>query len=175
MNPQFPGSKTTKAALALAFCASAMLLVVACKKTKEQDNFVHVDVYGQMNSRYQPVLTSRFRAFSHDRATLPSGRKILVGEVLEATFYDRLADPAYRERAQMIVLNSEQESAVDPNLATEFIHARKACTEQIPCYLLIPNSVSGEQREAAQQLLDYLAPVAAEAPAPASTPNTQQP
>jgi hypothetical protein len=64
-------------------------------------------------------------------------------------------------------VTAEQEAAVDPNLAAEFVHARKGCTEQIPCYLLIPNSVSGEQREAAQQLLDYLAPVAAAAPAPA--------
>ena len=173
MNPQFSRFKNPKAVLALALCAAALLTVAACKKAKPQDNFVHVDVYGQMNSRYEPVLASRFRAFSHDRATLPSGRKILVGEVLEATFYDRLADPAYREQAQLIVLNSEQEAAVDPNLAAEFVHARKGCSEQIPCYLLIPNSVSGEQREAAQQLLDYLAPVAAAAPA--STPNTQQP
>jgi hypothetical protein len=66
----------------------------------------------------------------------------------------------------MIVLNSEQEAAVDPNLASEFAHARKACTPQIPCYLLVPNSVGGERRDAAQQLLDYLAPVVA-APAPA--------
>jgi hypothetical protein len=147
-------------------------LITGCKKTKEPDNYVHVDVYGQMNSRYEPILAARFRSFSREHAMLPSKRKILVGEVLEANFYDRLADPAYREQAQMIVLNSEQEAAVDPNLAAEFVHARKACTEQIPCYLLIPNSVSGEQREAAQQLLDYLAPVAATPPAPAAPAST---
>lgn len=144
----------------------------ACKKAKAPDNYVHVDVYGQMNSRYEPLLAARFRAFSRERATLPSKRKIMVGEVLEANFYNRLADPAYREQAQMIVLNSEQEAAVDPSLATEFAHARKACTEAIPCYLLIPNSVSGEQRDAAQQLLDYLAPAPASAPA---VPQTQSP
>jgi hypothetical protein len=146
-------------------CAAALLLVSACKGKKPADNFVHVDVYGQMDSRYQPFLTAKFRAFSHERATLPSGRKILVSEVMEANFYDRLADPAYREQAQMIVLNSQEEAAVDPNLASEFTHARKACTAQIPCYLLVPNSVDGERRDAAQQLLDYLAPVVA-APAP---------
>ena len=167
MQPQLFTLINRKTILAVAFCAAAGLSATACKKTKAPDNFVHVDVYGQMNSRYEPVLTARFRSFSHDRATLPSGHEILVGEVLEATFYDRLADPAYREQAQMIVLNSEQEAAVDPNLAAEFVHARKSCTEQIPCYLLVPNRVSGEQREAAQQLLDYLAP-AAPAPAPAA-------
>ena len=92
-------------------CAAVLLLVSACKDKKPADNFVHVDVY-------QPLLTAKFRAFSHERATLPSGRKILVSEVMEANFYDRLADPAYREQAQMIVLNSQQEAAVDPNLAT---------------------------------------------------------
>jgi len=100
----------------------------ACKAKNRSNNFVHVDVYGQMNSRYEPFLTAKFRSFSHERATLPSGRKIMVSEVLEANFYDRLPDPAYRERAQMIVLNSEQEAAVDPNLVTEFAHARKACS-----------------------------------------------
>ncbi len=159
--------KTVLSGLLPVVCAATLLLGPGCKKTKVPDNFVHVDVYGQMNSRYEPILTSRFRTFSHDRATLPTGRKILVGEVLEATFYDQLADPAYREKAQLIVLNSEQEAAVDPNLAAEFAHARKGCTEQIPCYLLIPNSVSGEQRDAAQQLLDYLAPVAVPAAVPA--------
>jgi hypothetical protein len=154
-------------------CAAALLLLSACKDKKPADNYVHVDVYGQMNSRYAPILTSRFQSFSHGHATLPTGRKILVSEVMEGNFYDHLADPAYREQAQMIVLNSEQEAAVDPNLATEFTHARKGCTEQIPCYLLIPNSVGGEQRDAAQQLLDYLAPEPAappaEPPAPAKT------
>jgi hypothetical protein len=129
-----------------------------------------VDVYGQMNSRYEPFLTAKFRSFSHERATLPSGRKIMVSEVLEANFYDRLADPAYRGQAQMIVLNSEQEAAVDPNLVTEFAHARKACSTQIPCYLLIPNSVGGEQRDAAQQVLDYLAPVVTTPPTQPSDP-----
>jgi hypothetical protein len=155
-------------------CTAALFLLSACKDKKPVDNYVHVDVYGQMNSRYTPILTPRFRAFSHERATLATGRKILVSEVMEANFYDRLADPAYREQAQMIVLNSEQEAAVDPNLAAEFTHARKACTEQIPCYLLIPNSVGGEQRDAAQQLLDYLAPPAPATPAQASPPPAQQ-
>jgi hypothetical protein len=154
----------------------ALLMATACKSKKPTDDFVHVDVYGQMNSRYEPILESRFRSFSRERAKLPTGRKILVSEVMEANFYDRLADPAYRGQAQVIVLNSEQEAAVDPNLATEFVHARKACSEQIPCYLLIPNSVGGEQRDAAQQLLDYLAPVAAPPASPASpslTPTSQ--
>lgn len=148
-----------------AFACAGLLFAAGCKGKKPVDDFVHVDVYGQMNQRYEPILTARFRNFSRERAKLPSGHKILVSEVLEATFYDRLADPAYRQQAQLIVLNSEQEAAVDPNLAAEFVHARKSCTEQVPCYLLIPNSVSGEQRDAAQQLLDYLAPEAAATPA----------
>jgi hypothetical protein len=147
-------------------------MATACKSKKPADNFVHVDVYGQMNSRYEPILESRFRSFSRERAKLPTGRKIMVSEVMEANFYDRLADPAYRGQAQVIVLNSEQEAAVDPNLVTEFAHARKACSDQIPCYLLIPNSVAGEQRDAAQQLLDYLAPVAAAPPAGAPPPQS---
>ena len=143
-------------------------MATACKSKKPADNFVHVDVYGQMNSRYEPILESRFRSFSRERAKLPTGRKIMVSEVMEANFYDRLADPAYRGQAQVIVLNSEQEAAVDPNLVTEFAHARKACSDQLPCYLLIPNSVAGEQRDAAQQLLDYLAPAVAPPASPAS-------
>jgi len=152
-------------------CAAAFFLMTACKNKKPADNFVHVDVYGQMNSRYAPILESRFRSFSRERAKLPSGRKIMVSEVLEANFYDRLPDPAYRRQAQVIVLNSEQEASADPGLVTEFVHARKACTEQIPCYLLIPNSVAGEQRDAAQQLLDYIAP----ALAPPSSPPSSSP
>lgn len=161
---------TCKKLLRVLVSAAALALATACKDKKPVDNFVHVGVYGQMNSRYEPILTPRFRSFSRERATLPSGRKIMVSEVMEANFYDHLADPAYREQAQMIVLNAEQETAVDPNLASEFVHARKACTQQIPCYLLIPNSVSGEQRDAAQRLLDYLAPVAAAPAAETSTP-----
>jgi hypothetical protein len=156
--------------MVLIVCLAAFLsLVTGCKKKQPQDDFVHVDVYGQMDSRYIPILTLRFRSFSHERSKMPSGRKILVAAVMEANFYDRLADPAYREQAQIIVLNSEQEASGDPNLAAEFVHARKGCTEQIPCYLLIPNSVSGEQRDGAQQLLDYLAPVVAAAPAATTT------
>ena len=174
---------TLKCALAAA-CSLGVALTPGCK-TKEKDNFVHVDVYGQMNSRYESILASRFRAFSRQKATLPTGRKILVGEVLEANFYDQLANPDYRSKAQVIVLNSEKEASVDPSLAAEFERARKACTEQIPCYLLIPNSVSGEQRDAAQQLLDFVAPLpppsvpdptrAPDSNAPASTPPTSAP
>ena len=146
-------------------CAAALVFAAGCKGKKAVDNFVHVDVYGQMNSRYEPGLAAQFRKFSHDHATLPTGRKIMVSEVMEANYYDQLADPAYRGKAQVLVFNSEQETAIDPNLAAEFVHARKACTEHAPCYLLIPNSVAGEQRDAAQQLLDSIAPEA-----PAATP-----
>jgi hypothetical protein len=161
--------KSVRQELALTVCAVALILFATGCKGKKKDDYIHVDVYGQMDSRYYPVLASRFRTFSHERAKLPTGHKILVSAVMEANFYDRLADPAYRAQAQMIVLNSPQEAAVDPNLAVEFVHARKGCVEQVPCYLLIPNSVSGEQREAAQQLLDYLAP-AVVAPPPTPVP-----
>jgi len=170
----FPYMTRNQAILLTLACVAPSLLWAGCKKNAA-DNYVHVDVYGQMNSRYEPLLAARFRSFSHDKATLPTGRKIVVGEVLEANYYDNLANPEYRAKAQMLVLNSEQEAAVDPNLAAEFVHARKGCTVQIPCYLLIPNSVSGEQRDAAQQLLDYLAPATASspaAPAPAATPQS---
>ena len=180
-----PGWRFSSAKRALAAaCLLGVALAPGCKK-KEKDNFVHVDVYGQMNSRYESMLASRFRAFSRQKATLSTGRKILVGEVLEANFYDQLANPDYRAKAQIIVLNSEKEASVDPNLAAEFEHARKACTELIPCYLLIPNSVSGEQRDAAQQLLDFVAPLppppvpdptpAPDSSAPAATPSSSNP
>jgi len=119
-------------------CAAALLLLSACKGKKQVDNFVHVDVYGQMNSRYEPFLTAKFRSFSHERATLPSAGRSWFPRCWRPNFYDRLPDPAYRERAQMIVLNSEQEAAVDPNLVTEFAHARKACSTQIPATCSYP-------------------------------------
>jgi hypothetical protein len=158
--------------LLCAIAAAAMVAFApACKSKKPTDDFVHVDVYGQMDSRYEPILESRFRTFSRLHAKLPTGRKILVSEVMEGNFYDRLPDPNYRAQAQVIVLNSEQEAAADPSLATEFVHSRKSCSDQIPCYLLIPNTVSGEQREAAQQLLDFVAPAV---PTPSSTPASTQ-
>jgi len=147
-----------------------LLLLSACKGKKTGRQLRPRGRLRTDESRYEPFLTAKFRSFSHERATLPSGRKIMVSEVLEANFYDRLPDPAYRERAQMIVLNSEQEAAVDPNLVTEFAHARKGLLAQIPCYLLVPNSVGGEQRDAAQQLLDYLAPVVTTPPTQPSDP-----
>ena len=159
--------KSVRRVIALTVCAAWLVLFVTGCRKKEQgkDDYIHVDVYGQMDARYYPILASRFRVFSHEHAKLPRGHKILVSAIMEADFYDHLADPDYRARAQMIVLNSEQEAVVDPSLAAEFVHARKGCNEQIPCYLLIPNSVAGEQREAAQQLLDFLTPTAATTPA----------
>ena len=149
--------KTSLRRIAFALGAAALLTLNAgCKKTSK-DNFVHVDVYGQAGSRYYPILVGRFHHFSHDRATMPSGRKIMVSSVMEELFESRLADPAYRSQAQVIVLSSEQEAAADPNLAAEFARARQGCNEKIPCYLLVPSSVTGEQREAAEQLVDYIA------------------
>jgi hypothetical protein len=149
--------ETSLRRITFALGAAALLtLNTGCKKTSK-DNFVHVDVYGQAGARYYPILETRFRHFSRERAKMPSGRKIMVSSVMEELFESRLADSAYRSQAQVIVLSSEQEAAVDPNLAAEFTHARQGCNEKIPCYLLIPSSVAGEQREAAEQLVDYIA------------------
>jgi len=149
--------KTSLRRITFALGAAALLtLNMGCKKTSK-DNFVHVAVYGQAEARYYPILETRFRHFSHDRATMPSGRKIMVSSVMEELFESRLADPNYRAQAQVIVLSSEQEASADPNLAAEFSHARQGCNEKLPCYLLIPSSVAGEQREAAEQLVDYIA------------------
>ncbi len=146
--------------------ACLLALNTGCKKGAK-DNFVHVDVYGQAGARYYPILEDRFRHFSRERAKMLSGRKIMVSSVMEEVFENRLADPAYRAQAQVMVLSSEQEAAADPNLAAEFTHARQGCNEKIPCYLLVPSNVTGEQREAAEQLVDYIAtqasqPVAAQ-------------
>ena len=136
---------------------SAILLVfnAGCKKSA-QDNFVHVDVFGQAGARYYPILDARFRRFSRGHAALPTGRKIMASAVMEEDFAYRLADPSYRSQAQVIVLSSEQEAQADPSFAAEFAQARKACSEQIPCFLLVPASVTGEQRQAAEQLVDYV-------------------
>jgi len=136
--------------------AALLAVNTGCKKGAK-DDFVHVDVYGQAGARYYPILETRFRHFSRDHAKLPSGRKIMVSSVMEEIFEDRLPDPAYRAQAQVIVLSSEQEAAADPNLAAEFAHARQGCNEKVPCYLLIPSNVTGEQRDAAEQLVDYMA------------------
>ena len=149
--------KTSLRGIAFALGAvCCFMLNVGCKKAAK-DNFVHVDVYSQAGARYSPILEARFRHFSRERAKLPSGRKIMVSSVMEEGFENRLADPVYRGQAQVIVLASEQQAAADPNLAEEFTHARQGCNEKIPCYLLIPSSVAGEQREAAEQLVDYIA------------------
>lgn len=169
--------KTPLRRIAFALTATSLLtLSLGCKKSV-QDNFVHVNVYGQAGARYYPILENRFRHFSRERAKMPSGRKIMVSSVLEEVFENQLADPAYRAKAQVIVLSSEQEAAADPNLAAEFAHARQGCNEKVPCYLLIPSSVAGEQREAAEQLVDYIAtqanpPVAGQAAPTQSEPSS---
>ena len=155
--------KTSLRATVFTLGAAALLaLNTGCKKGTK-DNFVHVDVYGQAGARYYPILETRFHHFSRERAKLPSGRKIMVSSVMEELFESRLADPAYRSQAQVIVLSSGQEAAADPNLAAEFTHARQGCNEKLPCYLLVPSNVTGEQREAAEQLVDYIASQAATA------------
>ena len=168
----FPKSKRLKSSLRRTiFVVGAAILMIAtaaCKK-KAEDNFVHVDVYGQAGSRYYPILENRFRHFSRERATLPTGRKIMASAVMEANFDEHLADPSYRTQAQVIILSSEQEAQADPNLAAEFTQARKACSEQVPCFLLIPASVTGEQREAAEQLVDY---IVAQTPKPTPVQDT---
>src|SRR5258708_8313885 len=135
--------------------AVGLLMATACKSKKPADDFVHVDVYGQMNSRYEPILESRFRSFSREHAKLPAGRKIMVSEVMEADFYDRLADPAYRGQAQVIVLNSEQEAAADPNLVTQVAHPRKACHGPTPFYLLTPHHAPAPNPHPAYALPRY--------------------
>ena len=151
-----------------------LMLNAGCKKN---DDFVHVNVYSQAGARCYPILEARFRHFSHERAKLPSGRKILVSAVMEEDLDAKLADPAYRSQGQIFVLSSEQEAAVDPGLAAEFVHARKACNQQIPCFLLIPSSVTGEEREAAEQLLDFVIQQTKQAPnataQPTPVPATQ--
>ena len=169
--------KTSLRRIAYALGTAALLTLNTGCKEGAKDNFVHVDVYGQAGARYDPILETRLRHFSRERAKMPSGRKIMVSSVMEEVFENRLADPAYRSQAQVIVLSSEQEAAADPNLAAEFIHARQGCNEKIPCYLLIPSSVAGEQREAAEQLVEYIAsqanpPVAAQ---PAAASNESSP
>ena len=165
MFPENIFSNPSRRAVFALSTAILMMLTAGCKKNA-QDNFVHVNVYGQAGARYYPILEKSFRHFSRQRATLPTGRKIMTSAVMEESFTDRLGDPGYRSQAQVIVFSSEQEAQADPNLATEFTQARKACTDQNPCFLLIPASVGGEQRQAAEQLVDY---VVAQTPKPLPT------
>jgi hypothetical protein len=168
--------KTFLRAFGLALSAATLLAMnTGCKKGERKDNFVHVDVYGQAGARYSPILENRFLHFSRERSRLPSGHKIMVSSVMEEVFENQLADPAYRGKAQVLVLDSEQQASADPNLAAEFSNARQGCSEKLPCYLLVPNSVTGEQREAALQFVDYAASQAQPAPDAAKQPEQPTP
>ena len=141
-----------KLRLTLVLLAVASLLA-ACDRTRGHD--VVVRIFRDPAAPSAAVLARRIAYFQSLHVRTPNRRLIVVREAA-ADYAGALQQFNNVPAAELIILNSERDGDNNAKLQEELAHAIDIGTAGHRCLAFIPSWVSGDERLAAQMLLNSL-------------------
>lgn len=128
------------------------LLLAGCRSGTDA---VVVHVFRDASSPSASVLTRRIAYFRSLNVRTPSRRLIMIDE-FASDYPSNLSDLGSASMPELVILNSERDGEKNPRLQEELAHAIDLCSNNQRCLAFIPSWVSGEERTAAQMLLNSL-------------------
>ncbi len=134
--------------------AAALLLALLAGCNGPDDTIV-VHVFRDPAAPSAPVLARRIAYFQSLNVRTP-GRKLIVVSEVAADYHASLSDLGDASAPGLVILNSERDGEKNPRLQEELTHAIDICSDGQRCLAFIPSWVAGEQRVAAQMVLNSL-------------------
>ncbi len=120
-----------------------------------RNDAVVVHVFRDASSPSAAVLSRRIAHFRSLNVRTPS-RKLIVLNETDSDYLGTLGKLGNESTTELVILNSERDVETNPRLQEELAHAIDLCTDGQRCLAFIPSWVSGEQRTAAQMVLNSL-------------------
>ncbi len=138
---------------AAVFAIVLTCLLAACSRSGQDTVVVHVFRDGAAPSA--PVLARRIAYFQSLRVRTPNRRLIIVAEDA-GDYAGKLAVLGATAAPELVILNSERDGERNPKLREELAYAIDLGTDGHRCLAFVPSWVSGDERLAAQMLLNTL-------------------
>ena len=141
-----------KLRLTLVLLAVASLLA-ACDRTSDHD--VVVRIFRDPAAPSAALLARRIAYFQSLHVRTPNRRLIVISETV-ADYAGALREFDNLPAAELVILNSERDGEKNAKLQEELAHAIDIGADGHRCLAFIPSWVSGDERLAAQMLLNSL-------------------
>jgi hypothetical protein len=136
-----------------------MLVLAACERSQraQSADVVIVRVYRDRKSHFAGQLDHKFYDFTNERHRIGSGKWILVATAEPYNYRDELGGKVATIKPQMIILDDPADASLIRGMEVDLREARSACSGDRSCPAFIPPWVSGEELEAARQVLAAIA------------------
>jgi hypothetical protein len=139
-------------------CIVLVFGLLSCRSSQPQTVVVNVLRDGQ--SSFSPVIERRLLAFQNSQPKTKDGKLIIVQAILptHGQFENIVGHASHLSnmKPDVIVLDSSQQTRLNPLLKRESVGAKNVCGEEADCPAFVPSWVSGEKLEASQQVLRAL-------------------
>ena len=135
---------------------AAMLVFASCERHQVSEpppNTVIVRVYRDRDSDFARQLDRKFSEFTSAHHTTSSGKWIFIATVEPYHYVDELGGKVATIKPQLIVLDRASDAGLIRGMDVDVRRAVSACGANRMCPAFIPSWVTGEELEAAKQLL----------------------
>ena len=113
-------------------------------------------VYGDRKADFVRQLDRKFYEFNSARYTTRSGKWIFIATVEPFHYAEELGGKVATIKPQLVVLDHASDASLIRGMDVNITGASSACGANRMCPAFIPSWVSGEQLEAAKQVLDAI-------------------
>jgi hypothetical protein len=136
------------------------LVVVSCERSQVSEappNMVIVRVYRDREADFAHELDRELYSFANAHHTTGSGKWIWVATAEPFHYAEELSGKVAMIKPQLIVLDRASDVSLIRGMDVTPTQAIRACGPNRPCPAFIPSWVSGEDLEAAKQVLAAIA------------------
>jgi hypothetical protein len=138
---------------------AAMLVFASCERRQVSEpppDTVIVRVYRDRESDFARQLDRKFYEFTSAHHTTRSGKWIFIATVEPYHYAEELGGKVATIKPQLVVLDHASDASIIRGMDVNITQASSACGANRMCPTFIPSWVSGEQLEAAKQVLDAI-------------------
>lgn len=136
---------------------AAMLVFASCERHRvPSPDTVIVRVYRDRQSDFARQLDRKFYEFTSAHHATRSGKWIFIATVEPYHYAEELGGKVATIKPQLVVLDHASDASLIRGMDVDIAKAISACGANRMCPAFIPSWVSGEQLEAAKQVLDAI-------------------
>ncbi|MGD0271912.1 MAG: hypothetical protein ABSB14_22795 [Candidatus Sulfotelmatobacter sp.] len=136
---------------------ATVLASVSCERHRiPPPDTVVVRVYRDRESDFARQLDRKLYEFTSEHHTTRSGKWIFIATVEPHHYAEELGGKVATIKPQLVVLDQPRDASLIRGMDVNITRAISACGANRMCPTFIPSWVSGEQLEAAKQVLDAI-------------------
>jgi hypothetical protein len=133
-----------------------LIPITGCQEAQRQDQLL-VHVFRDPDGPLEPWLSKALAEFQASDNAVFENKRIVIGTLETKNYFKSIPDLGKGLRPHLVILNPPQDGKSNPALSNQIASAVSLCKSGGTCPAFVTSWSSGEGREAALRVLEFLA------------------